>query len=76
MILNLKNRLKSLNKLIWANEIQNNYDEIKNVLLKKLDKLESRQKTDFYNLKNEFINKIRNNQEQENNLRIKLNEQL
>lgn len=74
---NIKKRIKENNEMNnTINEIQNNYDEIKNVLLKKLDKLESRQKTDFYNLKNEFINKIRNNQEQENNLRIKLNEQL
>ena len=58
------------------NEIQNSYDEIKNVLMNKLDKLKLRQKTEFDNLKNEFIKKIRINQEQEKNLRSKLKEQL
>ena len=84
-ISNLKNNInKNIERRIIENneinnsinEIQNNYDEIKDVLVKKLDKLELRQKTDFYNLKNEFMNKIRNDQENEKNLRNKLNEQL
>lgn len=74
---NIKKRIKENNEMNnTINEIQNNYIEIKDVLLKKLDKLEFRQKTDFYNLKNEFINKIRNSQEKENYLKNKLNGQL
>ena len=64
----------AINKTI--NEIQNNYDEIKNVLIKKLDNLELKQQKDFGDFKNEFMNKIKNNQEQEKKFRNKLSEQL
>ena len=82
---NLKNKINNdiqkriednnaINKTI--NEIQNNYDEIKNVLIKKLDNLELKQQKDFGDFKNEFMNKIKNNQEQEKKFRNKLSEQL
>ena len=64
----------AINKTI--NEIQNNYDEFKNVLIKKLDNLELKQQKDFGDFKNEFMNKIKNNQEQEKKFRNKLSEQL
>ena len=43
------------------NEVQNSYDEIKNLLKNKIDKLELKQKLDFENLKKEILNTPSNN---------------
>ena len=43
------------------NEVQNNYDEIKNLLENKMDKLELKQKMDFENLRNEILSSANNN---------------
>ena len=43
------------------NEVQNSYDEIKNLLKNKIDKLELKQKLDFENFKKEILNTPSNN---------------
>ena len=52
--LNIQQQLKNDNNLIRydINEIENNYNEIRNLLDIKLNKIEKKQKTDFENLKN------------------------
>ena len=60
---NFQKKMQNDNQIMHENlnEVQNNYDEMKNLLENKMDKLELKQKMDFENLRNEILSSANNN---------------
>ena len=59
---NIQKKMENDNHIVNSNinAVQNNYDEIRNILENKIDKMEQKQKMDFENLKYELENSAKN----------------